>query len=227
MIARLKFCKEGPIKFVGHLDLMRTFQKLFMRAGIPVAYSEGFNPHQIFSFATALAVGVSSEGEYIDLRLEEAMPMTELIAVINTHAPRGIKVVEGVELLPKEPKAMAVIVAARYTVTMNGTLITQEMIDAVKAMASVTVKKKSKKGKINDLDIRPGILELDLKDKVLSMLISTGSQFNVKPEMLLEKICALNELTFVRGDFNIHRVELYQENEGLKTLLEPKLKGSM
>ena len=66
---RVKFSKNGPVRFVGHLDMMRYFQKAIRRAGLPIKYSEGFNPHQIMSFAAPLGVGVTSDGEYMDIEL--------------------------------------------------------------------------------------------------------------------------------------------------------------
>lgn len=67
MKIRIKFRKYGTMKFIGHLDVMRFFQKAIRRAGIPIAYTEGFSPHQIMSFAAPLGVGLTSDGEYLDI----------------------------------------------------------------------------------------------------------------------------------------------------------------
>ena len=69
MKVRIKFSKEGPVKFVGHLDTMRYFQKAIRRANLPVAFSGGYSPHMIMSFAAPLGVGTESLGEYFDLEL--------------------------------------------------------------------------------------------------------------------------------------------------------------
>jgi len=69
MKLRIKFSKQGPVKFVGHLDVMRYFQKAMRRAGIDIKYSEGFSPHQIMSFAAPLGVGLTSNGEYMDIEV--------------------------------------------------------------------------------------------------------------------------------------------------------------
>ena len=73
MKVRIKFSKNGPIKFIGHLDVMRYFQKAIRRAEIDIAYSKGFSPHQIMSFAQPLGVGVESDGEYVDVELNSAV----------------------------------------------------------------------------------------------------------------------------------------------------------
>lgn len=75
MKARLRFNKMGSMMYIGHLDLMRYFQKLFRRCGLDVSYSKGFNPHQIMSFASPLGLGLTSIGEYLDLSLEPLIIM--------------------------------------------------------------------------------------------------------------------------------------------------------
>ncbi len=69
MLIRIKFAKLGDLKFIGHLDTMRYFQKVLFRSALPVRYSEGFNPHPILEFASPLGVGLSSSGEYLDFEL--------------------------------------------------------------------------------------------------------------------------------------------------------------
>ena len=71
MKVRIKFEKRGNLRFIGHLDLMRYFQKANRRAGLPIAYSEGFSPHQIMSFAAPLSMGVESTAEYADFKLTD------------------------------------------------------------------------------------------------------------------------------------------------------------
>ena len=69
MKIRIKFRKYGTMKFIGHLDVMRYFQKAIRRAEVNIRYSEGFSPHQIMSFAAPLGVGITSEGEYVDIEV--------------------------------------------------------------------------------------------------------------------------------------------------------------
>lgn len=224
MRQRLKFRKLGPVRFVGHLDLMRTIQKTFRRANIPIAYSEGFNPHQVFSFATALAVGVSSDGEYVDLKLTEETPVEVIMAAANAVAPSGIEFIEGVVIQDKEPKAMAALVAAKYRITSFKPFITQALLDELLEAKELIVKKKNKKGKINDFDVRPGIFELSLEGDDLMMLIATGSSMNVKPEMILTLLTEKAGLVYNRGDFAFHRIELYhQPKDTFESLIVPKL----
>ena len=72
MKIRIKFRKWGVMKFIGHLDMMRYFQKAVRRANIDIRYSEGYSPHQIMSFAAPLGVGITSDGEYLDIEVDSA-----------------------------------------------------------------------------------------------------------------------------------------------------------
>ena len=69
MMVRVKFAKYGPLRFTGHLDVLRFFQKAIRRAGLDVVYTHGFNPHQVMSFAAPLGVGLCSVGEYMDVEI--------------------------------------------------------------------------------------------------------------------------------------------------------------
>ena len=79
MKARIKFRKLGVMKFIGHLDVMRYFQKAIRRAGLPIAFTEGYSPHMIMSFASPLGVGMTSDGEYFDIELREPISGVEAI----------------------------------------------------------------------------------------------------------------------------------------------------
>ena len=83
---RLKFSKNGPIKFIGHLDLMRYFQKAIRRADIDIKYSEGFSPHQVLSFAQPLSVGATSDGEYLDMTVNSMVSAQDIMDRLNSIA---------------------------------------------------------------------------------------------------------------------------------------------
>ena len=83
MKIRIKFAKEGTMKFIGHLDIMRYFQKVMRRADVDIRYSEGFSPHQIMSFAAPLGVGLESRGEYVDIEVLSTDSSKEMLRRIN------------------------------------------------------------------------------------------------------------------------------------------------
>lgn len=91
MKARIKFSKTGSMRFIGHLDVMRYFQKAMRRAGIKVSYSQGFSPHQLMSFTSPLGIGLSSDAEYLDIVLEEADTPQVMADRINAVMNNEIK----------------------------------------------------------------------------------------------------------------------------------------
>ena len=90
MKIRIKFRKYGEMKFIGHLDMMRYFQKAMRRAGIDIRYSEGFSPHMIMSFASPLGVGLTSDGEYLDIEVGEPLSSREAAARLNEVMADGV-----------------------------------------------------------------------------------------------------------------------------------------
>ena len=115
MKVRIKFRKNGVMKFIGHLDVMRYFQKVMRRADIPIAFTGGFSPHMIMSFANPLGVGLTSDGEYFDIELTEPISSAEAIRRMNATMVEGMEVVSFVEI-PDEKKStgMAIVEAADY-----------------------------------------------------------------------------------------------------------------
>ena len=107
MKVRIKFSKEGPIKFIGHLDVMRYFQKAIRRADIDIAYTTGFSPHQIMSFASPLSVGHESIGEYFDVELHSIVSEEDMKNRLNSVMVEGIQIQDVAVLDDKEGNAMA------------------------------------------------------------------------------------------------------------------------
>ena len=123
MKLRIKFKKYGPVRFIGHLDVMRFFQKAIRRAGIDVTYSTGFSPHQIMSFAAPLGVGLTSNGEYMDIQVNSLPALRDgltacqvLVEQLNDASVKGLDVVSARVLPETAGNAMASVAAASYTV---------------------------------------------------------------------------------------------------------------
>ena len=118
MKIRIKFEKTGCMKFVGHLDIMRYFQKVMRRADVDIMYSEGFSPHQKMSFAAPLGVGLTSTGEYFDIEVHTTDSSEEMIRRMNETNVDGIKV-SSYRLLDDNTKtAMSIVAAADYEVSL-------------------------------------------------------------------------------------------------------------
>ena len=117
--ARIKFSKTGNVKFIGHLDVMRYFQKLIRRAGLDVKYTHGFHPHQIMSFTSPLSVGIESVGEYFDIETSSEIDPEYAVKVMNEHTVDDIKVLKYINLPDDAKKSMALLVAADYLVDIE------------------------------------------------------------------------------------------------------------
>ncbi len=92
MKVRIKFRKYGALKFIGHLDVMRFFQKAMRRAEIPIAFTGGYSPHMIMSFANPLGIGLTSDGEYFDIELKEPISSEAAVRQLNQVMVEGIEV---------------------------------------------------------------------------------------------------------------------------------------
>ena len=119
MRIRVKFRKYGAMKFVGHLDMMRYFQRCIRRAEIDIAYSEGFRPHQIMSFAAPLGVGITSDGEYLDLEVNSTESSKASVLALNSVMAEGIEALSYRRLKDTDQKAMSIVAMAEYEVRIR------------------------------------------------------------------------------------------------------------
>ncbi|MGL5353076.1 MAG: TIGR03936 family radical SAM-associated protein [Clostridium sp.] len=216
----IKYTKGAGIKFISHLDLMRTIQRIIRRTDIPMKYSKGFNPHMALSIAQPLSVGVYSDGEYMDIVLEEELSENEIIEKLNSKTAAGIrfldakKVREVLEGEKKIPQAMALLDAARCTIKMpvsceDGVL---EKIDELLTQEEWITMKKSKKG-MKEANIKPLVKEIKclISDNVLIIdtLVATGSREHLSPDVLAKYIKANVENVIDDEFIDIKREEMY------------------
>lgn len=215
--ARVRFAKTGVMRFVGHLDMMRFFQKAVRRAGLPIAYTGGFHPHQIMSFALPLGIGVTSEGEYMDIELTENVEPKEAVRRLNEQMADGVEVLAFRYLPEKSKKAMAAVEAARYVVWVKGFSLPevsfQEGIRAFYEEADeIIITKKTKKSE-RQLDLKPLIYEFDFSEDKFILTLSAGSTDNIKPELVFSHF--MKSLGVEEDDYRlgIHRLDLLGKDE--------------
>lgn len=219
MKARIKFSKTGSMKYVGHLDIMRYFQKAIRRSGLPIRYSEGFNPHQIMSFAAPLGVGITSEGEYLDIELKDAVPGREALSRLQATMVEGMEIKQFKYLPEKTPNAMSSLAAASYILSYKHpeqfSYSLSELLDAKKRFFDdadeIRIVKKTKKGE-RELDLKPLVFSFSIVEKQgdirFELLVSTGSVDNIKPELVLYHFFAYLGQTVDEQSFFIHRVDM-------------------
>lgn len=184
---RLRFEKRGPIRFISHLDLTRAFHRAFIRADLPLKYSEGFSPHPRFSIALPLSVGTESMAEFADVTLQQgfSLPFDEIRSRLQDALPTGITLVS----VSEQTEKFSAIHAASYQVTLPNAdpAAVEKILPALQG--SITVKKRNKKGKTIEKEISQAILSVKAEAKdggvLLDLCLAANAEDYLKPETVL------------------------------------------
>lgn len=217
MKLRIKFKKYGPVRFIGHLDVMRFFQKANRRAELDVAYTGGFSPHQIMSFAAPLGVGLTSNGEYMDLEVHSLTSCEDIMQRLNAVSVPGIEIVS-VKILPdKAGNAMASVAAAGYTVHFREGrgphFDLTSAVDAFMAKEEILITKETKKG-CREINLKEGIYECSVVEgDGLYLLVDASSAGNIKPIQVVEALFAEHNETLMENALLVTREETYLRND--------------
>ena len=186
---RIKFSKTGDLMYISHLDLSRTMQRIILRAGIDIWYSEGFNPQPKMVFALPLPIGVESVCEYLDIRLNTPMDFEEIKERIQSNFPSEMKVLD-----VYSPSVKFKLVAyADYTIRLYSPALSEKIVDDIKALFSkeCIITKKTKSGE-KEVDICEYIKSLDVKynnDFIeISAVLSADGEKNLNPEFVVGAI---------------------------------------
>lgn len=203
------------MKFIGHLDIMRYFQKAVRRAGIDIAYSGGYSPHMIMSFAAPLGVGVTSDGEYFDMELNTAQPSSVMVKLMNDVMVDGMQILS-IRKIPEEKSAnaMSLVSAADYRISFReGKELPdgwKEQVNDFLAQEQILCMKKGKKGE-REVDIHPWIYRMEVQNDQIFLQLSSGSVRNLKPEMVLSCFASYLGHTLEEAALLIHRIEVYAD----------------
>lgn len=219
---RIKFRKFGVLKFIGHLDVMRYFQKAIRRAEIPIAFTGGFSPHMIMSFANPLGVGLTSDGEYVDIELERPIASKEAVRRLNETGANGIEVLSFVEISEdKKAGGMAIVAAADYLVSSKKEAFPdhwKELGDAFMRQDAVCVVKKTKKSE-KEVNILPMIHQFEVRDDGIFMQLAAGSEENLKPGLVMEAFHQFAGADYQEANCHFHRLEMYAKGETEKSFV--------
>lgn len=208
---RIKFVKGDGVKYVPHLDMLRLYQRAVRKANIPIAYSQGFNPHQQMSFAQPLSVGVTSISEYIDIETVDEIIPKDFIHKLNDCLPDGTFITDVRIIKDKEKNSMAAVEAAAYLITLENTIDKlQEVLCKFLSEKELIIEKKSKKS-IKLINIRDDIFELRAEDnEKLYAFIAAGSNKNLKAELLVECLYKYMGLEFNPYKIKYERQDLFK-----------------
>ena len=223
-LIRVKYKKEDEMIFISHLDLKRLLQRAFRTAKINLSYSEGFNPHPKMCYGNAVALGVESQGEYVDIEIEDDIEVKEFLERINEQLPDGIKFVKGQEIDPKTPSLSSIIVYGEYIfnidleVPLSKEFVKSRVLNFVKSK-EIIITKKNKKGKKVEVDIRPMIRNFDLvslDDNRVTFVstIATGSKANLNINILIPQILDMLNLDMDPREVGVLRRDLYKVEDG-------------
>ena len=183
---RLFFSKKGRAVYISHLDLLRTMQRALKRAGIPVWYSEGFNPRIYLNFPLALSVGIDGEHEAMDFYITDEISFEKIVDDLNAVLPEGLHALSAAApvYLNKE------ITSARYIVRADG--ITEEQLCALLSQPAIEVQKHSKKKGMVTVDIKPHVKVTDIikteSGIIFTLDLPAGNELNLNPSLFTDKL---------------------------------------
>lgn len=210
---RIRFGKHGALRFVGHLDTARTWERTLRRAQIPLEYSQGFNPRPRMQFAAAVPVGVTSESEYLDVWLTRRLgesSFDEWVERLNAASPAGLISYEIVEVPIKGEALPTLVTSADYTITLVDDAIEPDDLRE-RAMGLMIAESLERVRNGKTYDLRPLILDLavDGEGWLVARLVA-GEHGNGRPDELLDA------LGYEPAQARIHRRHLYLRDETIK-----------
>jgi len=219
MLIRAEYEKRDELKYISHLELMNTFRRTFRRAKLPVKYSQGYNPHIIFSMSQPLPVGMVGYSEYFDLELKEKLSFNLLKNEINKFLPEGLKVFEIVEISDDDKSLQAIVNTARYEYEMsleNNNINAEKIITDFLNEDEIEITRYRRKKDDRLMDLAPMIYNGKVvEDNTWEFTISTGSSGNVRPQEVIRALKLktdgiVKDISLV----NIKRLGLYVRRDG-------------
>ena len=182
------FEKSERIRHIGHLDIQRAVQRGLRRSGLPVAYSNGFNPHILVSFASALSTGASGKKEIMDVKMAEEIPAEEFLEKMNAAMPPEMQLSLVRPLEDRHPALSTLLRAGSYEMRIPDPEAARRLISAMEPMMrqeQILVNRKSKSG-IREVDMKPLIYALSGREQTLWATLTLTEKESCKPAMILE-----------------------------------------
>ena len=198
---RLRFEKTGRAVYISHLDLMHTMQRAFNRAGLPLKYSEGFNPHPQIAIALPLSVGTGSLCEIMDFKLKGEADLQELPERLTAVMPEGIRVLEAYEPQRKVAELKWLQVEGRFDYDERDPAEMAAALQKFYRQETIVITKKTKRG-MGETDIRPGIREIRFtpgEKKVDITAALSAQEPTINPELLAEALRQLSPVQIGRA----------------------------
>jgi len=212
--------KSEALSFISHLDIQRTLQRAFRRAQIPLAYSDGFNPHPQLSFAAAVPTGAASDCEWFEVKLQEEIDPKDFLERTNAAMPEGFRLLEAFEAPENAGKLTVMVCAAEYTARLSAKspLTCEAVREALDALlqGEIFVNKRTKGG-VKSVDIRPQIMQaavegIEGKEIILRVLGRLCADGGLRVELLTDAL--FDRLGADDGTARICRTAMYFDSDG-------------
>ena len=221
MRALIRFGKQPRLRFISHLDLQRFFQRAVNRTGLPIAYTQGFNPHPVMSFGSALALGWTSEYEVIDIKLSAPMGRKRTEDAVRAALPADLPVYEVRMIDDRHPAPMALVRMADYIVRPEGEGASEILgqIPAFMARDEVVATKKTKSGE-KQINARPLVVSMESVEGGFSARLMLTESQSIKPDLLAGLLAGMAGVEV--SEIGVHRVALLGEDGegGVRPLME-------
>lgn len=217
---RIKYTKGPEVRFVSHLDLMRLFQRAVRRAGLPIGYSHGFNPHQLMSFGNPLSLGMTSTGEYCDFEFTREEEPDKIVKKLNSVMNDGIKVIRATRLSQTALTAMADLCACEYEAVLSENIEPEfmaEKLPGFMAQNEISVMKKTKNN-FKETDIRPDIYSIenisaDGRAKI-RLVLAAGSIRSLRADLTVQTFYNFMGKEYDKYKIKFSRTEMYRMLDG-------------
>ena len=219
MKLRFQITKEKEIRFISHLEYVRTIGRAIRRAKLPAAYSQGFNPHMKYSLASALGVGVVSYAEFVELELTEPMNPLEAAEAFKSALPRGIRVLAVDAVETNAPALMSVAGGAEYRVTVPWTGNVADAVEKFNSADEVFFEKQAPKAKekVKRIDVKFYIPEISVVQRETETELHFHCRITHNGSMkAVDLLNTLNEqygLQIPVEKADIERMDLYRVDE--------------
>lgn len=187
MRIRITFKKQGALRYTGHLDLHKLWERAARRAELPLAYSQGFHPQPKMNMAAALPLGFSSRCEVMDMRLEHDISLDGLPTRLNQTLPSGLQVLQVQQVDERAPALQTQVTAAEYEVTLTEPMDASELRRRIDSVIESKAISRERRGKMYDL--RPLVEKLGLlSDDKIFMRLRAREGATGRPEEVLDEL---------------------------------------
>ena len=212
MRIRITFSKQGALRYTGHLDLHKLWERAARRAELPLAYSQGFHPQPKMNLASALPLGFSSRCEVLDMRLERDIALDGLPERLNNTLPSGLQVLNVEQVEERAPALQTQVVSAEYEVGMIDSGFGEDMKRRIESVMESESIARTRRGK--QYDLRPLIEDLDILEDRIVMKLAAREGATGRPEEVLDVLgIAFEETRIERTRLIFHSQKVLEHSQ--------------